>query len=398
MIVDNIRKAVVAHAGSRDNYELALALHENGLLTFLITDLYAPELAALHSAYFRRRHKKGLPSALVKGSIRALMSWQRTFIKDRHIGEKAQRHAEKTDSNLFLYSYYAFHAFCLAKQRQSSCHRFLFQLHPHPGYVRQVLRDELELCPSGKTSLCSEHELSYSDNLLDQLCQEPLLAQTVVAASTFTKQTLIEAGVNESNIFVVPYGIDASVFHAPQIVPNNRTLEVIFVGQMIQRKGLSYLLEALRLLNTHRVHLTLCGRGNIDTHLLNSATDLNITVKKHLSREALANQMRRSDVLVLPSLAEGFAHVITESLACGLPVITTPNSAGPDFISHGTNGYIVPIRDASAIADCLDKLLVASSEARHHMSAEASRAVENLTPQHFRKGISSVYMHRINNG
>jgi glycosyltransferase involved in cell wall biosynthesis len=64
---------------------------------------------------------------------------------------------------------------------------------------------------------------------------------------------------------------------------------------------------------------------------------------------------RWADVLVLPSICEGSATVIYEGLACGLPVITTPNAGS--VVRDGREGFIVPIRDADAIANALEQLL-----------------------------------------
>ena len=66
--------------------------------------------------------------------------------------------------------------------------------------------------------------------------------------------------------------------------------------------------------------------------------------------------MQQHDVLVLPSLFEGFGLVILEAMAQRLPVITTAHTAGPDVISQGVDGFIVPIRSAEAIAARLDQL------------------------------------------
>ena len=66
--------------------------------------------------------------------------------------------------------------------------------------------------------------------------------------------------------------------------------------------------------------------------------------------------MQESDVLILPSLAEGLALVVPEALACGLPVIVTPNTGALEFVRDGTEGFVVPICRPDAIADRLQML------------------------------------------
>jgi len=66
--------------------------------------------------------------------------------------------------------------------------------------------------------------------------------------------------------------------------------------------------------------------------------------------------MMESDVLVLPSLGEGFGLVVAEALACGLPVIVTPNVGSSDLIHDGQEGFVVPVCSADAIAERLETL------------------------------------------
>jgi hypothetical protein len=70
----------------------------------------------------------------------------------------------------------------------------------------------------------------------------------------------------------------------------------------------------------------------------------------------LLEAMTRAHVFVFPSIVEGFGMVITEALAAGLPVITTPHTAGPDILTEGHDGFIVPIRDPDAIAERITRL------------------------------------------
>jgi glycosyltransferase involved in cell wall biosynthesis len=66
--------------------------------------------------------------------------------------------------------------------------------------------------------------------------------------------------------------------------------------------------------------------------------------------------MRRHDVLVLPSLFEGFGLVLVEALSQGLPIIATSHTGAPDIIEDGREGFIVPIRSSEAIAEKLECL------------------------------------------
>jgi starch synthase len=93
-------------------------------------------------------------------------------------------------------------------------------------------------------------------------------------------------------------------------------------------------------------------------------------------REALLREMSEADVFVFPSLFEGFALVILEAMAAGLPVITTPNTAGPDLIEHGKEGLIVPAGDVKALQTAMESLLNDPERARAMGRAAHEKAKE----------------------
>jgi glycosyltransferase involved in cell wall biosynthesis len=133
-------------------------------------------------------------------------------------------------------------------------------------------------------------------------------------------------------------------------------LRAIFVGALTQRKGISYALEAVRRLGA-RIELTLVGARPIAP-----CAPLDEALRKHrwfpsLSPPEVLAEMQRHDVLLFPSLCDGFGLVILEALACGLPVISTSHTGAPDVITEGVDGFIVPIRSAEAIAEKLEQLL-----------------------------------------
>jgi glycosyltransferase involved in cell wall biosynthesis len=93
-------------------------------------------------------------------------------------------------------------------------------------------------------------------------------------------------------------------------------------------------------------------------------------------RDALLREMSEADVFVFPSLFEGFALVILEAMAAGLPLITTPNTAGPDLIEHGKEGLIVPAGDANALREAMESLLNDRERARAMGRAAHEKAKE----------------------
>jgi glycosyltransferase involved in cell wall biosynthesis len=86
-----------------------------------------------------------------------------------------------------------------------------------------------------------------------------------------------------------------------------------------------------------------------------------------MSQRQLFDKYSEFDALVLPSVFEGFGLVVVEAMAAGLPVITTPNSIGPELIDSGSNGYIVPIRDPLAISRAIEDLSKKSAAERNAM-------------------------------
>jgi starch synthase len=98
----------------------------------------------------------------------------------------------------------------------------------------------------------------------------------------------------------------------------------------------------------------------------------------------MLREMKRHDVLVLPSLFEGFGLVILEAMAQGLVVIATPHTAAPDVIENGIDGFVVPIRSAEAIAEKLEALLKDRTQL-HEMKLAAQRKAQQFRWEVYRR-------------
>jgi len=181
----------------------------------------------------------------------------------------------------------------------------------------------------------------------------------ILSPSTFVSRSFLERGFKPSQILRNVYPIDLSCFQPPTTPrPQNRPLTVIAPGALSLRKGTPYLLEGFRIvLKTFpdaRLVLTKSVFGNVEK-ILEANADLPIDWHPPLPHPELAEKLRSADILVLPSLEDGFARTVTEGLGCGLPVIVSRNTGASDMIVPGKNGEIIPIRDPQAICDAILK-------------------------------------------
>jgi glycosyltransferase involved in cell wall biosynthesis len=170
------------------------------------------------------------------------------------------------------------------------------------------------------------------------------------------RDSFIAAGVPGTKIVVVPGAGPAVELPDLEGMVCRRTdpgRPALFVaaGHLSIRKGTHYLLEAWRKIGPRPdAQLLLVGHDSLPPALKEGLPD-NVTIRANVPREELFGIFREATSLVLPSLCEGFAMVILEALAHALPVITTPNSGGADFVRNGEAGWIVPIRDPESLAD-----------------------------------------------
>jgi len=255
--------------------------------------------------------------------------------------------------------------------------------------VRKVCAEEAELQPGWKGTLKA---LTDSDAKCALKDEELALADTVVVPSTFVKETLgMYPGTKK--VVVNPFGVPANIAAPKPMTSSDQPLRVLYVGSLTQRKGISYLFEAIEKAGK-AVTLTIIGRKAGESELLDKYCQRHRWISSLPHHEILA-EMLAHDVFVFPSLFEGLALVQGEALSQGLPVITTPNSGGGDIMRDGVDGFIVPIRDAEAIANRLLELhddrglLRAMSESARERAGQLSwKAYEERTAELVREAIS----------
>lgn len=204
-------------------------------------------------------------------------------------------------------------------------------------------------------------------------------------ALTRDNQRLLESIASPDRVCFVPNFVRLSDLGEPpdrgalteQPERSERPVEVLFVGWMLEAKGVRELLAAAR--GLPRVRFTLVGAQQPDfvetvREELESQSD-HLQILPPRAREEILELYRRADVFVLPSWSEGFPNVVLEAMAAGLPVVATPVGAIPDIVENGEEGLLVPPRDPLALEAAIRRL-VESPELRLAMGRRARERVE----------------------
>ena len=218
---------------------------------------------------------------------------------------------------------------------------------------RKLLENEATRWPEWAATLTtfkdSEIKLARKD-------EELKLADRIFVASSFTAKTLNYYPGVIAPVKVIPYGFPAVGAVKEYDNAAGRPLKLLFVGGLSQRKGIADLFSAVNKLGRH-VQLTIAG-----SKTGNDCPALNTELAKHtwipsLPHAAILQLMKEHDVLLFPSLFEGFGLVITEAMAQGTPVITTERTAGPDIIENDNNGWLIKAGQEHELQMAIEKLL-----------------------------------------
>jgi glycosyltransferase involved in cell wall biosynthesis len=217
---------------------------------------------------------------------------------------------------------------------------------------------------------------SFPDWLVAREAAEYDSADAIIVPSRFAFRTFLEQGVPADKLHVCPYGVSLSSF-SRQPRQDDR-FHVLFVGSVSIRKGIGYLLEAVRpLVQRKLLDLWLVGAVSAEVRDLLARNGDLFTHKGFVPPARLATTYSQGSALVLPSVEDGFGRVQAEAMACGVPVIASANTGVADLLTDGQEGFIVPIRDSRSIRERLEWMLAHPAE-RDRMGEAALRRVASL--------------------
>jgi len=366
---------ITCQLGAREHYAIPRALHETGKLLTLITDAWVPRYSPFHylpgkvSRFLNDRYHSDLRAASVKAFTLSLVrfelqqrlahadGWSAILARNHWFQENALQILQKIKAQLpanslpilFSYSYTALDLFRYAKQQGWTT--VLGQI--DPGFIEEKLVSQLQSL-YGK-----QYHSTWASapaNYWHSWRQECQLADNIIVNSLWSRQLLIEAGILPEKIKIIPLVYspppEAQTFqrHYPERFSPTRPLRVLFLGQIILRKGLASIFEAICLLEDFPIQFIFIGSSQIFIPKeYQNHPKIKWLGKMPRSQTNLYYQM--SDVFLFPSLSDGFGLTQLEAQAWQLPIIASRHCGC--VVENEVNGLILPSVTPKHIADSI---------------------------------------------
>lgn len=378
---------VVAHPGRQHSYETARAAREAGLLRTFATGIFVPpdsDALRLLARVPRRlrqpmvrhalsRTHASLPTELVTSyPMRSLVGARlRPSSPDALVDGAIARLLRREDQPpAIVHAFEGASERTLAAARERRAFAILDVPSAHERFV--AVAQEHGQCPPAAVT--------------ERVHRERRLADLLVAPSEGVVGCLAEHGVPPERIVRIPYG---ATLHDLAEREDDGVFRALFVGTVGARKGVSYLLEAWRLLALPRAELVLVGPvlGEVARVLHDAGSG--VRTLGTLSSPEVRLQFASADVFVFPSLAEGSALAVFEAMGAGLPIVTTVESGS--VVRDGIDGLLVPARDSAALAERITAL-EADPDRRRAMGRSArTRIASSFTWEHYCRRVGALY-------
>lgn len=376
-----MRRVHVAHPGTQRGFRVARILAQHGRLGFFCTTI-AFHPSSVFAKFFPARSLEGIPASKVRqwevwrewvnviGSrLPGYSRWKDRWwlARNRAFGKPVGRYVGTRGDLLYGFDTSSYEMFVRGKQRGLKC--VLDQSIVHTIAAERMLEQIAKHRPQYAGSL---EWMPYAAEEIERRRQEVQLADMILCPSPHVRDSVIEAGCAAVRAKVVPFGIDLEYF-APGPGRAPSPFQVLFAGQVSQRKGVGYLLEAWKAAGLKNAELIVAGSlpGGFDWRPYLSP---NVRLIGRVSRYELRDLYHTSHVLAFPTMLEGQANVVLEALACGCCVVTTAASGVGEWLKNGENGILLQPQNIEGWAETFRRLAADPAEAERLGSAGAEVA------------------------
>lgn len=178
-------------------------------------------------------------------------------------------------------------------------------------------------------------------------------------------------GFPKERSVIVPYGVDPEWLEIQNEPTPGR---ILFAGSACLRKGIHYLAMAADRVSRRGIRCEFRVAGDVTPEIANRPDCRHLKFLGRIPRQLIRGEFERSDLFVLPTLAEGSAEVIYQALAAGVPVVTTAEAGS--VVRHGLEGLIVPGRNPELLAEAIAELVEDRARRERYAAAAKRRALD----------------------
>lgn len=221
-------------------------------------------------------------------------------------------------------------------------------------------------------------------------------ASAITTVNQEMKTWVIAQGISNDTVSVIRNGVERQALQKKN--PEDAICRFIFVGSLVQGKGVDYLIEALASVHAleKNIHLLIVGDGeemdDLKTDVHEKGLSDIVTFSGTKASDQIPKLMLASDCLVLPSLSEGIPNVVLEAMACGLPVVASSLPGICEVLKNEETGFLVSPKDVAGLSKSL-LVLARNPERRQKMGERAYQSLSemNLTWEKSAKQYLEVY-------
>jgi len=404
-------KWICCQLGAREHYAVPRALLRRDMLSCLLTDAWVPPssyFAKVSGSRLTDRFHSELGDANVISfnsslilfellcRIRRLGEWKTIIGRNRWFQRKVVSSLHRfqlrkgawlprsftlstinSQPILLSYSYTALEPFRCAKTR--GWKTVLVQIDPGPEEER-IVAEEIARVPElagGWQRAPAEYWASWRE--------ECSLADAIIVNSEWSREGLLRSGAPREKLNLIPLAYEMpevrrqksevrSARAYPERFTRERPMRVLFLGQVNLRKGVARLLEAARILHDAPVEFWMIGPVQIH-HTENLTKNARVKWFGQVTRNQAAENYKAADILILPTLSDGFAITQLEAQAYGLPIISSRFCGG--VVENNRNGILLEEPNAESITNAIRDCIANPSRLRRF--AAASRLPNEFT-------------------